>query len=59
MVQIFMWESSKDTLGKCRKLRNAMASFFGSPCVIKGLCGGSMDSYPIIFCWVNSVELFD
>lgn len=35
------------------KLRNAMERFFGSPYVIKGLCGGSMDSYPIIFCWVN------
>ena len=35
------------------KLRNAMERFFGSPYVIKGLCGGSMDSNPIIFCWVN------
>ena len=40
--------------------------FQGSPNIIKGLCGSSTDTFPIIFCWIslkggslNLVELFD
>ena len=61
-----MWDSSSVTLTKCRSLIFVKDKFQGSPEVIKGLCGSSTDSHPIIFCWanlkggnLNLVELFD
>jgi len=40
--------------------------FQGSPDIIKGLCGNSTNTFPIIFCWIslkggslNLVELFN
>ena len=61
-----MWDCSPVTLAKCRNLKFVKDKFQGSPDVIKGLCGSSTDSHPIIFCWaslkgsgLNLVELFD
>ena len=54
------------TLARCRNLKFVKDKFQGSPDVVKGLCGSSTDSHPIIFCWLslkggslNLVELFD
>ena len=61
-----MWDRSSITLAKCRNLKFVKDKFQGSPDVIKGLCGSSTNSHPIIFHWVslkgaslNLVELFD
>ena len=61
-----MWDHSSVTLAKCRNLKFVKEKFQGSPDVIKGLCGSSTDSHPIIFRWtslkgggLNLVELFD
>ena len=61
-----MWDRSSFTLTKCRSLKFVKDKFQGSPYVIKGLCGSSTDSHPIIFRWtslkgggLNLVELFD
>ena len=54
------------TLARCRNLKFVKDKFQGSPDVVKGLCGSSTDSHPIIFRWLslkggslNLVELFD
>ena len=49
ILQVFMWDRSSVTLAKCRSLKFVKDKFQGSPNVIKGLCGSSTDSYPIIF----------
>ena len=61
-----MWDRSSVTLAKCRNLRFVKDKLQGSPNVIKGLCGSSTDSHPIIFRWaslksdgLNLIELFD
>ena len=61
-----MLDRSSVTLAKCRNLKFVKDKFQGSPDVIKGLCGSSTDSHPIIFCWanlkggnLNLVEFFD
>ena len=61
-----MWDRSLVTLAKCRNLKFVKDKFQGSLDVIKGLCGSSIDSHPIIFHWaslkgggLNLVELFD
>ena len=61
-----MWDHSPVTLAKCRNLKFVKDKFQGSLDVIKGLCGSSIDSHPIIFHWaslkgggLNLVELFD
>ena len=57
---------SSVTLAKCRNLKFVKDKFQGFPNVIKGLCGSSTNSHPIIFHWaslkggnLNLVELFD
>ena len=59
-------DCSSVTLAKCKSLKFVKDKFQGSSNVIKGLCGSSIDSHPIIFCWanlkgdsLNLVELFD
>jgi len=66
ILQVFMWDRSPVTLAKCRNLRFVKDKFQGSPDVIKGVCGSSTDSHPIIFRWaslksggLNLIELFD
>ena len=66
ILQIFMWDRSSATLAKCRNLKFVKDKFQGSPNIIKGLCGNSTDTFPIIFRWIslkggglNLVELFD
>ena len=61
-----MWDRSFVSLAKCRNLKFVKDKFQGSPDVIKGLCGSSTDSHPIIFHWaslkgggLNLVKLFD
>ena len=61
-----MWDRSLVTLARCRNLKFVKDKFQGSPDVVKGLCGSSTDSHPIIFHWLslkggslNLVELFD
>ena len=57
---------SSVTLAKCINLKFVKDKFQGFPNVIKGLCGSSTNSHPIIFHWaslkggnLNLVELFD
>ena len=57
---------SSVTLAKCRNLKFVKDKFQGFLDVIKGLCGSSTDTHPIIFRWaslkggsLNLVELFD
>ena len=66
ILQVFMWDCSSVTLAKCRNLKFVKDKFQGSPDVIKGLCGSSIDNHPIIFYWanlkggsLNLVELFN
>ena len=66
ILQVLMWDCFSVTLAKCRNLKFVKDKFQGSPDVIKGLCGSSTDSHPIILCWtslkgggLNLVELFD
>ena len=66
ILQVFMWDRSLVTLAKCRNLKFVKDKFQGSLDVIKGLCGSSIDSHPIIFHWaslkgggLNLVKLFD
>ena len=66
ILQIFMWDRSSATLAKCRNLKFVKDKFQGSLDRIKGLCGNSTDTFPIIFRWIslkcgglNLVELFD
>ena len=66
ILHLFMWDRSFVTLVKCRNLKCVKDKFQGSPDMIKGLCGNSIDSHPIIFPWsnlrggiLNLVELFD
>ena len=66
ILQVFMWDRSSVTLARCRNLKFVKDKFQGSPDVVKGLCGSSTDSHPIIFHWLslkggslNLVELFD
>ena len=61
-----MWDRSSVTLARCRNLKFVKDKSQGSPDVVKGLCGSSTDSHPIIFRWLglkggslNLVELFD
>ena len=61
-----MWDHSSATLAKCRNLKFVKDKFQGSPNIIKGLCGNSTYTFPIIFRWIslkggslNLVELFD
>ena len=61
-----MWDYSSVTLARCRNLKFVKDKFQESPNVVKGLCGSSTNSHPIIFCWLslkggslNLVELFD
>ena len=61
-----MWDHSLVTLARCRNLKFERDKFQGSPDVIKGLCGSSTNSHPIIFRWanlkggnLNLVEFFD
>ena len=49
ILQVFMWDRSSVTLAKCRNLKYVKDKFQGSLDVIKGLCGSSIDSHPIIF----------
>ena len=49
ILQVFMWDRSSITLAKCRNLKFVKDNFQGSLEVIKGLCGSSIDSHPIIF----------
>ena len=49
ILQVFMWDRSSVTLAKCRSLKFVKDKFQGSLNVIKGLCGSSTGSYPIIF----------
>ena len=49
ILQVFMWDRSSVTLAKRRSLKFVKDKFQGSPNVIKGLCGSSTNSYPIIF----------
>ena len=65
ILQVFMWDRSSTTLDKCRNLKYVKDKLQGSPSVIKGLCGNSTNSHPIIFRWsnlkggnLNLVELF-
>ena len=48
ILQIFMWDRSSATLSKCRNLRFVKDKFQGSLNIIKGLCGDSTDTFPII-----------
>ena len=66
ILQVFMWDRSSVTLARCRNLKFVKDKFQGSLDVVKGLCGSSTDSHPIIFHWLslkggslNLVELFD
>ena len=66
ILQVFVWDRSFVTLAKCRSLKFLKDKFQGSLDMIKGLCGSSIDSHPIIFRWanlkggnLNLVELFD
>ena len=66
ILQVFMWDYSFFTLVKCRSLKFLKDKFQRSSDMIKGLCGSSIDSHPIIFRWanlkggnLNLVELFD
>ena len=66
ILHVFMWDHSSVTLAKCRNLKFVKDKFQGSLDVIKGLCGSSTGSHPIIFRWaslkggsLNLVELFD
>ena len=61
-----MWDRSSATLAKCKNLKFVKDKFQGSPDIVKGLCGNSTDTFPIIFRWIslkggglNLVELFD
>ena len=61
-----MWDCSSATLAKCRNLKFVKDKFQGSLDIVKGLCGNSTDTFPIIFHWtslkgggLNLVELFD
>ena len=61
-----MWDCSSATLAKCRNLKFVKDKFQGSLDIVKGLCGNSTDTFPIIFHWIslkggglNLVELFD
>ena len=61
-----MWDRSSVTFARCRNLKFVKDKFQGSLDVVKGLCGSSTDSHPIIFRWLslkggslNLVELFD
>ena len=49
ILQVFIWDRSSVTLAEYRSLKFVKDKFQGSPNVIKGLCGNSTDSYPIIF----------
>ena len=49
ILQVFMWDCFFVTLAKCRNLKFVKDKLQGSSCVIKGLCGSSTDSHPIIF----------
>ena len=65
-MPFFRWDRSSVTLAKCRNLKFLKDKFQESPDVIKGLCGSSTDSHPVIFhcaslkggC-LNLVKLFD
>ena len=66
ILQIFMWDRSSATSDKCMNLKFVKDKFQGSPIIVKGLCGNSTNTFPIIFCWIslkggglNLVELFD
>ena len=66
ILQVLMWDRSSVTLARCRNLKFVKDKFQGSPDVVKGLCGSSTNSHPIIFCWLslkggnlNLVELFN
>ena len=66
ILQVLMWDRSSVTLARCRNLKFVKDKVQGSPDVVKGLCGSSTNSHPIIFCWLslkggslNLVELFD
>ena len=66
ILQVFMWDCSPITLAKCKNLKFVKDKFYGSPNVIKGLCGSSTDNHPIIYRWaslkgsgLNLIELFD
>ena len=66
ILQVFMWDRSSVTLARCRNLKFVKDKFQGSPDVVKGLCGSSTDSHPIILHWLSLkggslklVELFD
>ena len=66
ILQVLMWDRSSVTLARCRNLKFVKDKFKGSPDVVKGLCGSSTDSHPIIFRWLslkggslNLVKLFD
>ena len=66
ILQVLMWDRSSVTLARCRNLKFVKDKFQGSPDVVKGLCGSSTDSHPIIFLWLslkdgslNLVKLFD
>ena len=48
ILQIFMWDRSSAILAKCRNLRFVKDKFQGSLNIIKGLCGNSTDTFPII-----------
>lgn len=49
ILQVFMWDYSSITLTKCKDLKYVKEKFQGSLDVIKGLCGSSNNSHPIIF----------
>ena len=53
ILQVVMWDRSSVTLAKCRSLKFVRDKFQESPDVIKGLCGSSTDSHPIIFRWLS------
>ena len=66
ILHVFIWDCFSVTLAKCRNLKFVKDKFQGFPDVIKGLCGSSTDSHPIIFRLaslkggsLNLVELFD
>ena len=66
ILQVFISNRSSVTFAKSRSLKFVKDKFQGSPDVIKGLCGSSTNSHPIIFRWanlkddsLNLVELFD
>ena len=53
ILQVLMLDHSSVTLSRCRYLKFVKDKFQGSPNVVKGLCGSSTDSHPIIFCWLS------